>query len=347
MKPPEAKILHIKELVRHSIPGFVEKKSPDDEFWLKIYDLLYGEKFPLTKRAARVLLSTLLQCLPQGAEIQLLNFLKKLNMKERARTYLEPLTFSLYRHLEPVSDPGSYPDRKYFYLGLSFDIDNKIDYENLPVLIEDMKKNGIRATINIITHGNYDFDKGWMRELQSNGFEIGLHGDDHNSSLSFLPKRVIEHKIRRAIDKLGFVPAGYRSPALSFSNTLIEVLEKTGFAYDSSLSTCLAMYRSIEFPYAFKYMSSTLYEVPLCIQDYNFFASGRYAEQEVMNIYRELIRQMHQIRGLALINLHPIIISKKILFWEGLLSLMEEYKSLSSQATVSDLVRDLKKRAAY
>jgi hypothetical protein len=137
---------------------------------------------------------------------------------------------------------------------------------------------------------------------------------------------------------LGFLPFGYRSPGLSYSRNLVEVLDELGFVYDSSLTTGIAMYISLEFPYVFQHQGLGIVEVPLFMQDYNFFVNDLFSEQETVKIFETQIAEMAKIGGVALINVHPLISFDKKVFWQALLELMEQYKSTASISTLYHLL---------
>jgi peptidoglycan/xylan/chitin deacetylase (PgdA/CDA1 family) len=335
----EFKIRTIRTLLAGIKPTLVAKGHFDDAFCLKLFDLLYGKKFSWKKKMGRVALNMFLQSMPLAVEIQALNILKKLIASDKEQAYREPKSFLVYDYLAPAHSPKQYPHNKLFYLGLSFDIDNKIDYSKLPPLLEDLRKLNLPATVNVITHGDYQFDQLYMKTLQAGGVEIGLHGDTHNSALSFLPQKAIKYKLQRAIDRLGFVPSGFRTPGLSFSDVLIDVLDELGFLYDSSLTTGITMYKSIEFPYVFRYRDTRIIEVPVFMQDYNFFVNNLYSERETITIFKRQLEEISLIGGVALINLHPSMIYNRKYFWDNFMEMTVYHKETAYISTIQELVK--------
>ena len=87
---------------------------------------------------------------------------------------------------------------------------------------------GIRSAFNVLTKGPYELDLGWLDELESGGFEIGLHGDYHDLAIGFRRKSVISDRLKSCLDRIGRPVAGYRAPALSISPTLLQVLGELG-----------------------------------------------------------------------------------------------------------------------
>jgi len=304
-------------------------------------DLKKAGIFTLRKRLGRFILNAIAK--PFSAEVQQ-EIIKLAKIKDdNQKVYLSPESFDIFRKLasQKINITACYPNEKKCFLGLTFDIDNKLDYKHLPYLVDDLEKNKLVATINIITHGDYSISSSKINDLKKIGFEIGLHGDTHNSALSFFPKPLIKTKILRAVDKLGFLPYGFRSPGLSFSKNLIEVLDDLGFQYDSSLATGIGAYHSIEFPYVFRFPGFRILEVPLFMQDYNFFVKDRFPEKDSLYIFEEQIRQLTKINGVGLINTHPSMIIEKRIFWKGLLNMFNFYRESAWIGTVNGLLESV------
>lgn len=293
--------------------------------------------FSIKQKIGRIILNILLGILPAKLEIGFVSYIKKNVAK---KVYTSPSIFFIAHFTEEnrITITPQYPSNRKFYFGLTFDIDYKQDYDLLPHFLEDLAKHNFPATINLITHADYTISHSFISDLQKSGFEIGLHGDTHNTALAFLPKTIIRRKLQRAIDRLGFLPFGYRSPGLSYSRNLIEVLDELGFLYDSSLTTGISMYKSLEFPYIFQHPGLRLAEVPLFMQDYNFFVNDLFSEQEAITIFKTQIAEMVKIGGVALINLHPLISFDKKVFWQALLGFMEHYKNTASISTPHNLL---------
>ncbi len=323
---------------------FVIFKTPgieENTFTSAMSNKVNARFFSIKQKIGRILLNLLLGILPSNLEIFLVSLIKKKASKD---VYKLPSSFFIATLVnnKAITIQPEYPDNRQFYIGLTFDIDYNIDYELLSPLVEDLTKNNITATINLITHTDYPLSFSFIRDLQRCGFEIGLHGDTHNTALAFLSRPIITHKLTRAIDKLGFVPFGFRSPGLSYSRNLIEALDDLGFLYDSSLTTGISMYTSLEFPYVFQHQGLGILEVPLFMQDYNYFVNDLFSEKDVIEIFKKQIEDMSKIGGVALINLHPFITSKKQIFWKKLIELMLEYKETAYTSTLYDLVQHIR-----
>lgn len=311
-----------------------------EKLQILINEKIYTKLFSLKQIVGRIILNILFKLLNIKVQTILLNIIKKRGTK---KVYKNPESFFIYNLLaeKQITITPAYPDSKKFYIGLTLDIDNKLDFKPLAWCIEDLLKKKLTATVNLLTHADYVISPVIISDLQKDGFEIGLHGDTHNSALSFLPKRIIKQKLKRAIDTLGFTPFGIRTPGLSFNDNLIEVLDELGFMYDSSLTTGIAMYKSNEFPYVFRYKNSGIIEVPLFLQDYNFFVNDRYSEKETVSIFKTQISSLSNIGGIALLNVHPSIAYNKKYFWEKLLDLIAGYKNDAYHSTIYGLIKNI------
>ncbi|MBF0497064.1 MAG: polysaccharide deacetylase family protein [Deltaproteobacteria bacterium] len=299
-----------------------------------------SDKFSLKQKLGRIVLNLLFRFLPLKWQLGLLDVIKQ---RRSGPVHRSPATFFISTLIgeKKISLQPAYPNHREFFIGLTFDIDNKIDYHLLPDLVEDLVKHGLTATINLVTHTDYTISSSFITDLQRSGFEIGLHGDTHNTALAFLPKPIIKAKLQRAVDRLGFIPYGYRTPGLSFSPNLVTGLDELGFVYDSSLTTGIAMYRSIEFPYVFRFPGSRLLEVPLFMQDYNFFVNDLYSEAAALAILSEQLDEIKKINGVAVINLHPIMIHHRKHFRSELVRLLLSYKKTAHISTIYDLVKHI------
>jgi len=297
-----------------------------DSFLKKIYI----KRFTLKKKIGRFILSFILPLFDPHQQISWLNLIKKRSRKEKANIheiYFSPDDFYYSKILLKYNNNIEYPNNKNFYIGITLDIDHKEDYKQLPEVINILDKYNIKATINFITAGDFKLNQKYIKQLSEKGFEIGLHGDTHNPALAFLPKQLIKSKLIKAVENLGFKPYGFRAPALSFSKNLILVLNEMGFIYDSSLTTGITTYKSIQFPYVFKLPKSNLFEIPLFIQDFNFFAGTSFTESLVFSIFKKLLKKMEKVNGVAVLNFHPVIISRKKTFFINLLQYINKSKT--------------------
>ncbi|MBI5511688.1 MAG: polysaccharide deacetylase family protein [Deltaproteobacteria bacterium] len=78
-----------------------------------------------------------------------------------------------------------------------------------------------------------------LAALVARGFEVGNHSHDHDYALSRHDPDAITANLRLAQERfaaaLDVRPTGFRAPGYLLSRSLLDAVEKLGFAYDSSL----------------------------------------------------------------------------------------------------------------
>lgn len=112
--------------------------------------------------------------------------------------------------------------------------------KGLARLIGILKKNKLKA-IFFVTSDYLEKYAGMFRNLRKKGYEIALHGFEHErwDILSKTEKKaILERAIKTYKKILGKRPKGFRAPQFSADFELLELLEKKGFVYDSSIVQC-------------------------------------------------------------------------------------------------------------
>lgn len=106
----------------------------------------------------------------------------------------------------------------------------------VPRILKLLDKYHIKGTFFIPGH-TIDTYPQICKEIAERGHEISHHGYMHEdpTDLSYEKEEAIMLKGLEALDKIGVKPMGYRSPGFDFSPNTMEILEKYGFRYDSSL----------------------------------------------------------------------------------------------------------------
>lgn len=106
----------------------------------------------------------------------------------------------------------------------------------VPRILKLLDQYNIKATSFIPGHTADTYPE-VCREILSCGHEVGHHGYVHEdpTELTYEQEEAVIQKGFEALDRIGAKPVGYRSPGWDFSPNTIEILEKYGFQYDSSL----------------------------------------------------------------------------------------------------------------
>jgi len=105
-----------------------------------------------------------------------------------------------------------------------------------PRLLKLFDKYGIKATFFIPGHTVDTFPHA-AKAVVEHGHEVGHHGYAHEnvSKLSAEEEEKVMVMGLESLDRIGVKPRGYRSPAWDYSPNTLDLIEKYGFKYDSSL----------------------------------------------------------------------------------------------------------------
>ncbi|WP_413873866.1 polysaccharide deacetylase family protein [Albidovulum sp.] len=109
----------------------------------------------------------------------------------------------------------------------------------LPRVLELLARKQVKATFFVPAHTAASFPQE-TRRILTEGHEIGVHGDCHETPVGLAPgeeARLLDRSIARLREVLGpdFRPIGYRSPAWDLSAESVDLLSARGFLYDSSM----------------------------------------------------------------------------------------------------------------
>ncbi|MBN3038393.1 MAG: hypothetical protein JW869_03125 [Candidatus Omnitrophica bacterium] len=199
-----------------------------------------------------------------------------------------------------------WPENKKFALCLTHDVDSMEGFKNIETFARLESEQGVASAFNIVFHNKKN--GGLLADLGREGFEIGLHGDNHDAKLAFLKEAVIEKRLSRCLSFIDeFSIKGFRSPFLLKTQGLFNVLDKF-FQYDSSVPDTEFVPGIIN-PRGcccvFPYRIGRLLEIPITVpQDGVLLAMG-YSEEEILSIWQKKLSWLKKVGGLAVVNTHP------------------------------------------
>ena len=218
---------------------------------------------------------------------------------------LHDLMATLYGYISEIngSDPpwiSPWPRPFSWALVLTHDVETNAGYHRIRPLRAVEEDAGFRSSWNFVP-GRYEVEDAVVRELQTAGFEVGLHGLYHDGrdleSRAMLTERL--PAMRAWAERWGSV--GFRSPATQRSWELMGLL---GFDYDSS-------YPDSD-PYEpqpggscswLPYFIGDLVELPITLpQDHTLFVILQHRDPSV---WINKARQLRERGGLALLLTHP------------------------------------------
>lgn len=113
---------------------------------------------------------------------------------------------------------------------LTHDVETSEGMRHIARIADREESLGLRSSWNLIPY-KYKIDRGLVRDLQSRGFEIGIHGYNHDGQL-YSSRKIFERRaiaINVAIQKYGAV--GFRSPMVHRNLNWLQSLD---IDYDSS-----------------------------------------------------------------------------------------------------------------
>ncbi len=193
-----------------------------------------------------------------------------------------------------------YPDGARSALVLTHDVEEEEGFNYIPKILDLEEGLGLRSSWNIVPY-KYKIDEGIIREIQSRGFEIGIHGYNHDGKLYFSEKIFNERVpyINSAIKKYGAV--GFRSPMVHRNLTWLQRLD---VEYDAS---CFDYDAFQPFSGGTKsiwpFIAGKFVELPYTIpQDHTLFYS---LKQINPNLWIEKTKWVYDNFGTILVLTHP------------------------------------------
>jgi len=123
-----------------------------------------------------------------------------------------------------------YPDNYKTAIILTHDVEEETGFNFIPKVIELEKELDFKSSWNIVPY-KYKIDMGIINLINNIGFEIGIHGYNHDGKLYYSEKFFNERVpfINEAIKKYGAV--GFRSPMVHRN---LRWLQKLNIEYDAS-----------------------------------------------------------------------------------------------------------------
>jgi len=205
----------------------------------------------------------------------------------------------------PPGWPG-WPAGKQFGLILTHDVEGQKGLRRVEKLMELETRFGFRSSFNFVPEGEYRLSDATRRTLDEAGFEVGVHGLEHDGKL-YKSKAAFASKAVRIREYLRqWNASGFRSPVMQHR---LAWLHQLGAEYDASTFDTDPFEPEPDgvgtiFPFWVKGPNDTGYvELPytLC-QDFNLFVVLR---EPNINIWKQKLDWVAERGGMALLNTHP------------------------------------------
>src|SRR5579872_234590 len=231
--------------------------------------------------------------------------LRRWRAKNRRRDFADVWPIDEKAGAVPPRWPG-WPDGKRFAVVLTHDVEGTKGLERVEQLRALEVKHGFRSSFNFVPEGEYRVPDVLRRKLQQAGFEVGIHGLEHDGKLyattaSFAAKAA---RIREYLKDWG--ACGFRSPLMQHR---LAWIHEIGAEYDASTFDTDPFEPEPDgvgtvFPFWVPSPDDTGYvELPYTlVQDYTLFVVLRETD---INIWKKKIDWIVERGGMVLLNTHP------------------------------------------
>jgi hypothetical protein len=296
---------------------------------------------PFKERIVRIGAPKIAHYLPSAVRFRLTSLAKRLRNPDRRLHLNYPLDFTETRQLAQAlgsKDLSPWWGRK-AAVCLCHDVDDEPGMGHVASIMEADRRGAVRSSFNFLTHGDYDLDLSLLCELRQQGFEIGLHGFNHDQGFAFREKSMMLGQLRAAMGKLAqFCVQGFRSPALSLSDDMFHALKASGITYDSSLQTASPFYYSVRLPYPVYLEDYGIWELPLTVQDDNYLRDAQVTLDEMLSSLARFIDETVRLNGVFVFNVHPHNMIGRREVYKEILALLASRKDVAVK-TMGEVIR--------
>jgi peptidoglycan/xylan/chitin deacetylase (PgdA/CDA1 family) len=193
-----------------------------------------------------------------------------------------------------------WPDGAGFAFVPTHDVESADGMRNVERIANLEEELGFRSSWNVVPH-KYPVDLGLLRELQARGFEIGVHGYNHDGKL-FTSRTIFERRVPAINAALkAFDAVGFRAPMVHRN---LDWLQSLDVAYDASyfdLDPYQAMPGGIGSVWPF--IAGKFVELPYTLpQDHTLFIA---LGERDGRIWEDKLDYVTQLGGMALFITHP------------------------------------------
>lgn len=220
-----------------------------------------------------------------------------------------------YNDIWPISKSAAtppdgwqgWPDGKKFAVVLTHDVEKQIGHDRCEQLMRLEKKLQFRSSFNFVPE-RYNVSPGLRQTLESNGFEVGVHGLLHDGKLYKSYEEFLRRskKINHYIDS--WKVTGFRSPAMHHQ---LDWLHHLQIQYDAStfdtdpfepqsdgVDTIFPFWVPNNADHQKGYV-----ELPYTLaQDFTLFIL---MQEKTIDIWQQKIRWVVENGGMVLVNVHP------------------------------------------
>jgi hypothetical protein len=208
--------------------------------------------------------------------------------------------FMLETKQDHIEIKSFWPDKHRYAFILTHDIETDVGQSHVRSIMALEAELGFRSSFNFIPE-RYSLDHTLIRDLQSEGFEVGLHGLKHDGKL-FSSRRKFDKRVGSINGYLETLNAvGFRSP---LTHRHPEWMQSLNIEYDLSFFDT-DPFEAISggtmsiWPFIMGKFVELPYTLP---QDYTIF---EVLEQKTPTMWLEKVDFIEKYHGMALLNSHP------------------------------------------
>jgi glycosyltransferase involved in cell wall biosynthesis/peptidoglycan/xylan/chitin deacetylase (PgdA/CDA1 family) len=224
---------------------------------------------------------------------------------KRRREYADVWPIDERASAAPPGWPG-WPDGKRFAVVLTHDVEGTKGLSRVEQVMDLEAKYGFRSSFNFVPEGEYRLPDTLRQKMQQAGFEVGVHGLEHDGKLyfskaSFAAKAV---RIKQYLRRWG--ACGFRSPLMQHR---LQWLHQIGAEYDASTFDTDPFEPQSDgvatlFPFWVPGPNNSGYvEMPYTLpQDFNLFVVLRETD---INIWKKKVDWVVEHGGMVLLITHP------------------------------------------
>ena len=217
---------------------------------------------------------------------------------------------------------------------ITHDIDTNYCQKALRSLVEIEKKHDTTSLV-FFTPRSYEYTPDWayIKELDAEGFGVGIHGYRHDGLLTGLEKGELKSRLKAALDEFlahGIRVKAFRSPWMLRNDEMLQALDELGFSFDLSYPDRdrLALtypLGGVSFNRPYRPIisgtrDSSLIEIPSSYpQDVQILEDYGLDDDEAFLYWKKKIDFVKAFRGVFVLHTHPIHLAKRPRLFESII----------------------------